>query len=332
MKNNRIFTPIIFAAILVVVGVIGYMSISEYTFIEALYMTVITVSTVGFGEVHPSTNEEKIFTIILIFTSIGIFAYLIAEFTEFIANGTLMNEIKTKRMQKKIQNLEGHSIVCGYGRNGRQAAFKLRSHNKQCVIIEGSKKVILEIEKSGFLYVTGDPTNDEVLQTAGIEKAANLITTLPSDADNLFVILSARQFNKKATLISRASKDTSERKLKIAGANNVIMPDKLGGEHMASLVVSPDIIEFVDKLSLTDDCATNLEEIVVNELPEEFKNKTLRDLDLRKETGCSVIGIKTADNQYVINPESNVKLLPDTKLIVLGRKEQITKLRKLYNV
>jgi len=332
MKNNRIFTPIIFAAILVVVGVIGYMSISEYTFIEALYMTVITVSTVGFGEVHPSTNEEKIFTIILIFTSIGIFAYLIAEFTEFIANGTLMNEIKTKRMQKKIQNLEGHSIVCGYGRNGRQAAFKLRSHNKQCVIIEGSKKVILEIEKSGFLYVTGDPTNDEVLQTAGIEKAANLITTLPSDADNLFVILSARQFNKKATLISRASKDTSERKLKIAGANNVIMPDKLGGEHMASLVVSPDIIEFVDKLSLTDDCATNLEEIVVNELPEEFKNKTLRDLDLRKETGCSVIGIKTADNQYVINPESNVRLLPDTKLIVLGRKEQITKLRKLYNV
>ena len=332
MKNNRIFTPIIFAAILVVVGVIGYMSISEYTFIEALYMTVITVSTVGFGEVHPSTNEEKIFTIILIFTSIGIFAYLIAEFTEFIANGTLMNEIKTKRMQKKIQNLEGHSIVCGYGRNGRQAAFKLRSHNKQCVIIEGSKKMILEIEKSGFLYVTGDATNDEVLQTAGIEKAANLITTLPSDADNLFVILSARQFNKKATLISRASKDTSERKLKIAGANNVIMPDKLGGEHMASLVVSPDIIEFVDKLSLTDDCATNLEEIVVNELPEEFKNKTLRDLDLRKETGCSVIGIKTADNQYVINPESTVKLLPDTKLIVLGRKEQITKLRKLYNV
>ena len=331
MKNNRIFTPIIFAAILVVVGVIGYMSISEYTFIEALYMTVITVSTVGFGEVHPSTNEEKIFTIILIFTSIGIFAYLIAEFTEFIANGTLMNEIKTKRMQKKIQNLEGHSIVCGYGRNGRQAAFKLRSHNKQCVIIEGSKKMILEIEKSGFLYVTGDATNDEVLQTAGIEKAANLITTLPSDADNLFVILSARQFNKKATLISRASKDTSEGKLKIAGANNVIMPDKLGGDHMASLVVSPDIIEFVDKLSLND-CVTNLEEIVVNELLEEFKNKTLRDLDLRKETGCSVIGIKTADNQYVINPESNIKLLPDTKLIVLGRKEQITKLRKLYNV
>lgn len=330
MAFRRLLPPLLFSLALLIIGVIGYMSISTYTFIEALYMTVITISTVGFGEVHPSTNEEKLFTIFLIITSIGIFAYLVSVLGEFIANGKFIEELKTKRMHKKIQNLKGHSIVCGYGRNGRQAAQKLRTHKKECVIIEGSKKMIKEINKAGFLYVEGDATNDEILQTAGINTAANLITTLPSDADNLFVILSARQFNRKATLISRASKDTSERKLKIAGADNVIMPDKLGGDHMASLVVSPDIIEFVDKLSLSDDCATNLEEIIVNELPSEFINKTLRDLDLRKKTGCSVIGIKTEDNRYLINPESDILLLPNTKLIVLGRSEQIGKLRELY--
>jgi len=328
--KNSIYRALILAIILLGIGVLGYMFIGNYRFVEALYMTVITVSTVGFGEVHPSNDNEKLFTIFLIFTSIGIFAYIVSVLTEYIANGKLIKELKTKRMQKKIQTLKGHSIVCGYGRNGRQAAHKLRNHNQTCIVIEGDKKMITEIEEAGFLFVKGDATNDEILQKAGIYKAANLITTLPSDADNLFVVLSARQYNKNATLISRASNDTSERKLKIAGANNVIMPDKLGGDHMASLVVSPDIIEFVDKLSLDGDCVTNLEEIIVNELPKEFIHKTLRDLDLRKKTGCSVIGVKTADNQYIINPESNIELAPNSKLIVLGSAVQIKKLRDLF--
>jgi len=325
-----IYRALSLAVLLISIGVFGYINIGNYTFVDALYMTVITVSTVGFGEVHPSSDAEKLFTIFLIFTSIGIFAYVVSVITEFIANGKVFEEIKFKRMQKNIQNLKGHSIVCGYGRNGRQAAHKLRNHNKTCVVIEGNKEMIIEIENAGFLYVEGNATNDEILLSAGIKNAENLITTLPSDADNLFVVLSAKQYNQNATLISRASNDTSERKLKIAGADNVIMPDKLGGDHMASLVVSPDIIEFVDKLSLDGNCVTNLEEILVNELPKEFINKTLRDLDLRKKTGCSVIGVKTSDNKYIINPESDIELLPNSKLIVLGRTEQIKKLRELF--
>ena len=328
--KNSIYKAIILTIFLISIGILGYINIGHYRFVDALYMTVITISTVGFGEVHPSNDAEKLFTIFLIFTSIGIFAYVVSVITEFIANGKIFEEIKFKRMQKKIQNLKGHSIVCGYGRNGRQAANKLRNHNKTCVIIESSEEMIEKIENAGFLFVEGNATNDEVLLRSGIKNAANLITTLPSDADNLFVVLSAKQYNKNTTLISRASNDTSERKLKIAGANNVIMPDKLGGDHMASLVVSPDIIEFVDKLSLNGDCVTNLEEIIVNELPKEFIHKTLRDLDLRKKTGCSVIGVKTNDNKYIINPESNIQLIPNSKLIVLGSVEQIKKLRTLY--
>ena len=328
--KHKLYRALVLAVILLSIGVTGYMNIGNYSFVEALYMTVITISTVGFGEVHPSNDSEKLFTIFLIFTSMGIFAYIVSVLTEYIANGKFIEELKIKRMQKKIHKLKNHTIVCGYGRNGRQAANKLKAHGKTCVIIESSTEMIKEIEAAGFLYVQGNATDDSVLEEACIGNASNLIATLPSDSDNLFVILSSRQYNKNATLISRASNDTSEKKLKLAGADNVIMPDKLGGNHMASLVVSPDIIEFVDKLSLDGDCHTNLEEVLVNDLPEEFLNKTLRDLDLRRKTGCSVIGVKTADNLYRINPESDIILKKGLKLIILGRSEQITKLQELF--
>ena len=153
---------------------------------------------------------------------------------------------------------------------------------------------------------------------AGIERAANLITALPSDADNLFVVLSARQLNSNCTIISRASNESSYSKLKIAGANNVIMPDKLGGDHMASLVVTPDVIEFVGRLTIEGETTANLEEISVNDLPKEYLDKTILDLDLRRKTGCTVIGFKAPDNSYLINPEASIILQKDSHLIVLG--------------
>lgn len=169
-----------------------------------------------------------------------------------------------------------------------------------------------------------------MLLKAGIKNAKNLITALPSDADNLFVVLSARQLNKNCTIISRASKESSYNKLKIAGADNVIMPDKLGGNHMASLVVTPDVIEFVDRLTIEGETTANLEEIDVNELPKKYLNKTILDLDLRNKTGCTVIGFRNPDKDYIINPEATIKLVEDAHLIVLGRPEQIIKLRELF--
>ena len=146
----------------------------------------------------------------------------------------------------------------------------------------------------------------------------------------MYVVLSARQLNEKLTIVSRASNDSSDSKLKIAGANNVIMPDKLGGDHMASLLVTPDIVEFVDKLSIDSENATHLEEIIVDDLPKEFLLKSIRDLDLRRKTGCTVIGFKTPDNDYVINPEADTKLISNTKLIVLGDSEQLLRLNQLF--
>jgi len=312
------------------IGILGYMVLSDVGFIDAAYMTVITISTVGFRELHPMNDGEKIFTIFLILTSISLFGYAVSAFTEALASGNFFKQLKLKKVQGKIEKLTGHIIVCGYGRNGMQAIVKLKNYQKEFVVVEKDKELIDSLEEERGLYVEGDATLDSVLKKAGIEHASNLITALPSDADNLFVVLTAHQLNKDCKIISRASNESSYSKLKIAGADNVIMPDKLGGVHMASLVVTPDVLEFVDRLTIEGETTANLEEIDVNDLPKEYVGKTILDLDLRKKTGCTVIGFKLADGDYLINPEASIKLVADSSLIVLGRPEQIIKLRKLF--
>jgi voltage-gated potassium channel len=329
--KSRFYTALSLLFLIILVGTFGYVYIAEYGWIDALYMTVITISTVGFKEVQPLDFDAKIFTIFLIITSITIFGYIVSVITDYIANNKFIEELKFKQVQKKIQRLENHTIVCGFGRNGKQAMARLKSYKRGCVIIESDPELIEEIELAGeMLYIRGDATSDDVLLSAGIERASSLITTLPSDADNLYVVLSARQLNGECTIVSRASIDTSNRKLKVAGADNVIMPDKIGGAHMASLVVTPDIIEFIDRLSIEGESSSNLEELVIENLPTEYKNKSILDLDLRKRTGCTVIGFKTPGKDYVINPDASTKLVPKSKLIVIGNPEEIQKLHKLF--
>ena len=158
-----------------------------------------------------------------------------------------------------------------------------------------------------------------------------MITTLPIDADNLFIVLSARSLKPDLIIISRASDDNSDKKLKIAGANNVIMPDKIGGAHMASLVMQPDVIEFIDVITGQGGTSINLEEITFDNLPQEYRNKTIKDLEVRQKTGANIVGFKTAQGDYVINPSADTKIIPDAKLFVLGTGEQIKKLKELFN-
>lgn len=327
---SKLYKAITLLLLVISIGVIGYMFISGDSFIDALYMTIITMTTVGFGELHPLNDTEKLFTIFLILISITVYGYTVSILTEFLANGRFFEKLKRKKVQEKINLLKDHTIVCGYGRNGKQAVNKLKQFNQACVIVEKRKDELADLERDEVLFIEGDATNDADLIFAGIKKARSLITALPSDADNLFVVLTARQYNKDCTIISRASNESSYSKLKFAGATNVIMPDKLGGAHMASLVVTPDLVEFVDRLTITGDVEANLKEISVNELQRKFISKTILDLDLRKKTGCNVIGYKTVDNEYLINPDPLTILEENTYLIVLGSKEQIKKLRELF--
>ena len=316
---------------IVLIGVIGYRYISDFGWLDALYMTIITVTTVGFMEVRPLDADSKIFTLLLIITSVFIFAYAISVITEYILSRNSLQLLKLKKVKSQIKNFRGHTIVCGYGRNGMQAAVRLKTYNRQFVVIEKDREVIDKYEHDA-LFVEGDANEDNILLQAGVDRATNLIVTLPDDAANLFVVLSARQLNKDIFIISRASQVTSQKKLELAGADKVIMPDKIGGDHMASLVVLPDLITFMDKLSVEGEHTTNLEEVPIEDFADQVEYNSLRDLDLRRRTGCTIIGYIAPDGQYIINPEADMPLQPKSKVIVLGRPEQIRKLNEMFHI
>lgn len=328
--RTKIYMAVFLLIILLGIGVVGFKSMSNYTWIDAFYMTVITITTVGFQEVHPLDDATKIFTIFLILTSVFILGYALSVITEYILSKNGFEELKQKKMQKKIDSFKNHIIICGFGRNGRQAATKLLAYKKPFVIIEKDKELVDKIESELMPFVLGNASEDDVLLQAGVDRASCLISALPNDADNLFIVLSTRQINKSINIISRASLETSYNKLKLAGANNVILPDKIGGDHMASLVVIPGLMEFVDNLSIVGKSNINIEEVAVKKLTEDIK--TIRDLDLRKKTGCTVIGYKDENGEYIVNPEAEMKLEPNSKIIVLGRPEQIDKLNSVYNI
>jgi voltage-gated potassium channel len=310
-----------------VAGVAGYMLIEGYDFNEAIFMTVITMSTVGFKEVQPLSDAGMLFTSILIVFSFGIFAYVVTTFTRYVVDGVFRNYYRDNKVKNRIEKLENHVIVCGYGRNGKQAAFELSDHNVPVVIIEEREHTINILrEETDFLYIHGDATQDEILQFARVDSAKSLITTLPIDADNLFVVLSAKELNPKLKVISRASDDHSDNKLKRAGATNVIMPDKVGGQHMAKLVAQSDVVEFLDYLMLQSTNDAILKEISCKSIANHFDNCAINELDIRNTSGANVIGLRRADGSYIVNPTPDVTLSRSDQLFALGTDRQINHL------
>jgi voltage-gated potassium channel len=331
-RYQGLFIPLIILVALVIIGTIGYPLIDGYTFFDAFYMTIITIFTVGYGEVAPLSIGGKIFTSILIITSFGTFAYAASLFTKSIMDGEFKDFFKQRKLNKLLEALSNHVIICGYGRNGRQAAQVLKKHGQRFVVIEKSETITAQLDhRYKELVINGDATTDEVMLRAGIKRAKAIIITLPADADNLFICLTARNLNPKITIISRASEDTSDAKLRIAGADNVIMPDKIGGAHMASLVMKPDVMEFIDFITGQGGDSINLEEFTYENLPESFRDKTLKDLEIRNNTGANIVGFRTADGHYVVNPGPSTKLIPDAKVFVLGTADQIAKLRQMLS-
>jgi len=311
-------------------GTIGFKIIEEYNFLDSLYMTIITIATVGFKEIHPLTDGGKIFTILLILTSMGTFVYSISLITTSIVDGEFRRYFKDFRANSEIKKMENHVIVCGYGRNGKMAASELITHNKSFVVIEQTHSVINESENnSKIFFIEGDATEDDVLIKAGVKTAKALITSLPLDADNLFVVLSAKALNPKLKIISRASSESSEKKLKMAGADNIVLPEHVGGAHMAALVMKPDVVELLRHISVYETTTVNLEEIFCCDMHENFRNKTLAELDIRNKTGANIIGFKTSKGEFIINPLPETKMIPDAKLFVLGTPEQIHNMKNL---
>ncbi len=330
MKNNKLrqayYTPGLVITVLIV-GSVGY-TLLGYTTSEAIYQTIITIATVGFEEVHPLNNQGMWFTSFLVIVSIGIFAYAVTTFTRFIVEGVFRNSYKDTKVKRKIDKLSGHVVICGYGRNGKQAAIELVQHNVAIVVIEQNADIVQTLrETPEMLYVEGDAADEEILKIANLESARAMITTLPEDADNLFVVLSAREINPSIKIISRASIDNSDVKLKRAGATNVIMPDKIGGQRMAKLVAQPDIVEFIDYVLLQSVDSVVLEEISCNKLASCYVGKSILELDIRNKSGANIIGLKKEDKSYLINPMPKTVINATDQLFALGTKSQLDQLR-----
>lgn len=327
---SRVYYAMIFLALILLIGIVGFMLVEDMTFFDAFYMTIITVSTVGFGE--DLTQAGKLFACLLIITSFGTFAYAVTAITSYLAGGEYKKYFNNYKVLKEMDKLVGHVIVCGYGRVGKQAVRQLKAYGKVFVVIEQDPERVERLDELNYIHLNGDATDDETLLKAGLNRAQAIITTLPKDADNLFVVLSARELSPTITIISRASQPSSTKKLRIAGATNVIMPDSVGGTHMASLVVTPDVMEFLDHISVQGSAAINLEEISFSELPEDFRHKTIGELNAAQITGCNIIGFKTAQGEYVINPSAGTEVIPNSKLFVLGNPDQIKRLNQLLGV
>ncbi len=321
---------IIFLLVALAISISGYMIIEGYSFPEALYMTSLTISTVGFSEVRPLSNHGQMFTTALIFLNFGVVAYSLSVFTGLVIEGQLFKDFHLQAITKEIKKMKNHIIVCGYGRYGRQVVEHMISHDIPFILIDRNQRKIEEIQKNEnkILYVHDDATHDQALEAAKISYARALITTFPDDTDNLFTVLSARQMNPKIQIISAAQGQRTEEKLKMAGANQVILPDKLGGFFMATIISKPHAVEFFSLISEEKNSNFLFEEINYRDLDSEFQGKSIRELSIREKTGATIIGYKDPNGIFTINPHPDTMLESKCSYIVLGDVDQLTSLRK----
>jgi voltage-gated potassium channel len=311
------------------IGIIGFMILEGYRFLDALYMVVITITTIGYHEVAPLSDGGKVFNILLILVSFSTFTYTLARLTQYVVSGELSKYFKNRNMMQQLAHMKEHVVICGFGRNGQQAAKTLRAQKIPFVVIDKNESSlkIAQTDQPGLVYLHADATEDEVLIQAGVERARALLVTLPEDADNVFIVLSARSLNGHLQIISRASHTGASAKLYKAGASNVIMPDMIGGTHMATLVSKPDVLEFIDFLSGEDGESIHIESVSYDMLPESIKDKSLGVIMDWKKTGVNCIGIKDGHGRFVINPPATTVVQKGMKVIVLGTREQISEMK-----
>ncbi len=316
---------------LMLLGTIGYMLIEGWSWQDALFMTVITLSTVGFGEVRPLSTPGELFTIMLIVLGVGGAAYTFSTVADYIVAGELRGFLRRQRMQNEIKRLNNHYIVCGFGRVGRRVALDLQANGVDVVVVENEVESATEVDRQGFLHIHGDATEDWVLREAGIEKATGFCTCLPSDAENVFAVLTARTLNKDLTIIARMDKATSERKLMVAGANHVISPHAIGGHRMASQLLHPNVMEFLDVVMRQGNLELWIEEIVVHH-GSVMENRTLAECQVRTRTGgANVLAVRRPDGHTYTDPAGSFGIQFQDSLITLGTPEQLESLADLAN-
>ena len=311
------FTFLIYFIALITIGSVGFYLIGgdEWSFIDSMYMTILTLSTVGFGEVHPLSDIGKLWAILLIIFGVSGFAYIVYELGSELIQ---LNTYRSRTMRKKISKLQSHYLICGYGRMGAIIASEFQKKNISFVIIEINDTKIIDIQEKGYNHIHGDATLDETLIDAGIKDSKGIVVVLDNDQDNLFVTMSARNLNQDSYIISRCSKQDTGNKLKRAGANKVVNPYITGGHRMAELLISPNIddivtIESPDNISVD----FSIEEVSVKNF-NILNNKTINELNIREKYNLSIVAIINKDRSKQLNPGPDVMLSSNQKVILIG--------------
>lgn len=325
--RKKLFLALALIIIVIAFGTAGYQLIEGWNFLDALYMTIITLTTVGYREVHELSSRGMIFTIVLLMVGVGTFLYALSAGAKIILEGELQELFGRKRLEKKIKELKGHYIVCGYGRMGKIICRELKAKNVPFVAIERNGD-FLNNRLDDFLGISGDATNDDILREAGIERAKGLISVLPNDALNLYVVLSARELNPDLHIVARAGEEGSENKLLRAGADKVVSPYHIGGLRIAHTILRPAVVDFIEFATKTGNLELQMEEVTIPE-GSSMADKSLDQCGIGRELGIIIVGIKRHTGEMRFNPTSRSTVKAGDTLIALG---EISKLKVLENM
>lgn len=313
----------------IVLGVIGYVTLGWNPF-DALFMVVITISGVGFGEVRPmGSTAERVHTMLIIALGMVAVAYTIAGFVQFLTEGEIHRLLGHQRMRRHIEMLSDHTIVAGFGRVGHLVCEELTAAEMKVVVIERTPERLAEIERLSYLYVAGDATEEVVLREAGLERARVLVTTMPSDAETVFITLTARQMAPEVMIVARAEQPSTLKKLRLAGANHVVLPAAIGAHRIVSLLTNPTAVEFAELVTQRSSLAIEMDDIPIRP-GSPLDAKTLRDADIGRRTGVIVIAVKRVDGRVEFPPTGDEPFAPGDSIVVLGRRSNLDQFRRQF--
>jgi len=322
---KRLITALILLAIVIEIGTIGYILIEKWGAVDSLYMTIITIATVGYMEVNPLSQTGRIFTIFLIIFGIGTLTFGISTLTAFLVEGELSEIFRRRKMEKIISGLKEHYIVCGMGRIGRHIVDELHKTRRLCVAIDKNEEACRRLAEEERLFIKGDATSSAVLKSANIMHAKGVFCSLPTDAENLLLILTARGINPSLKIVARAEEDESEEKMRRAGADGVVLPEFIGGLRMTSAMVRPEAVTFLDKMLKDQEEVYRVEDIFVD-ADSVFAGKTLKKSGLMERKGFSVVAVRKGD-RYIFNPSGDERIETGDAVILIGESESIREVK-----
>ena len=331
MKHTQhLVIGILLFVLMILSGTIGYMLIEGWPFIDALYMTVITLSTVGFGEVQRVSSGGRIFTMVLIILGVSFVFYVAGGVIQFMMEGHIRKILGRRKLQKEIRAQKGHYIICGYGRVGTSICDILASEPVGIVVIERAPERIARLDNSNRLYVAGEATDEENLLKAGVKEARGLVAALKTDSDNVYVTLTARQLNPEIFVIARAGERKSENKLLAAGANKVVSPYNMGAHRIAQMILRPTVTDFLELTLMDENRDIQMEEMPVH-ASSRLVDVALQDSGIRKDFNLIIVAIRRPGGDMIFNPSSQTKLQGGDTVVAIGEKQDLTRIKKIFN-